>query len=88
MRTGQQFASLAQTLMLGCLPLPPSLCFPGVAGFPYSDTANYEPFLPYGVRGVFAGAAVVFFSFIGFDTVSALLGALRAAGGAQRRLGC
>lgn len=42
---------------------------PPPAGFPFADTANYQPFLPFGVRGVFAGAAVVFFSFIGFDTV-------------------
>jgi len=40
------------------------------AGFPHVHVANYEPFLPYGARGVFAGASIVFFSFIGFDAVS------------------
>ncbi len=30
---------------------------------------NYTPFLPYGIRGCFTGASVVFFSYIGFDTV-------------------
>lgn len=34
------------------------------------DSANYSPFLPYGTSGVFAGASIVFFSFIGFDTVA------------------
>jgi len=41
-----------------------------VAGVGQIDTANYNPFNPYGVRGIFAGASIVFFSFIGFDTVS------------------
>jgi len=32
--------------------------------------ANYSPFLPYGWNGVMAGAAVVFFAYIGFDAVT------------------
>jgi APA family basic amino acid/polyamine antiporter len=40
------------------------------AGFPFVKAANYDPFLPFGMRGVFSGASVVFFSFIGFDTVA------------------
>ncbi|MEW5312473.1 MAG: hypothetical protein WDW38_004106 [Sanguina aurantia] len=39
-------------------------------GFPYAKSENYVPFAPFGVRGVFTGASVVFFSFIGFDTVA------------------
>ncbi|PJI06719.1 MULTISPECIES: amino acid permease [Clostridium] len=31
---------------------------------------NWHPFMPYGVKGVFSGAAFVFFSYIGFDAVS------------------
>ncbi len=32
--------------------------------------ANWNPFLPYGWSGVFRGAAIVFFAYIGFDAVS------------------
>lgn len=41
-----------------------------VWGIPYIDTANWTPFLPYGVGGSFKGAAYVFFAYIGFDSVS------------------
>lgn len=47
---------------------------------PAFDPANFEPLLPYGFnkttgadgveRGVMAGAAIVFFAFYGFDTIS------------------
>ena len=33
-------------------------------------TANWHPFLPNGFRGVMTGAAIVFFTYIGFDSVS------------------
>lgn len=32
--------------------------------------ANWHPALPYGMNGVFNGAAIVFFSFLGFDAVT------------------
>jgi APA family basic amino acid/polyamine antiporter len=32
--------------------------------------ANWSPFLPFGFNGVAAGAAIVFFAYIGFDAVS------------------
>jgi basic amino acid/polyamine antiporter, APA family len=34
------------------------------------NTANYHPFLPNGFSGVLTGAAIVFFTYIGFDSVS------------------
>lgn len=34
------------------------------------NTANWQPFLPNGVNGVLTGAAIVFFTYIGFDSVS------------------
>ena len=34
------------------------------------NTSNLHPFLPNGFRGVVSGAAIVFFAFIGFDSVS------------------
>lgn len=47
---------------------------------PFFDPANFDPLLPYGFnkntgpdgveRGVMAGAAIVFFAFYGFDTIS------------------
>lgn len=42
-----------------------SIVFVLCAGFPQAETANLAPFSPYGAEGVFKGAAVVFFSFIG-----------------------
>jgi APA family basic amino acid/polyamine antiporter len=40
------------------------------AGFTYVDPQNWEPYMPYGIPGVMAAAAVVFFAYIGFDAVS------------------
>ena len=34
------------------------------------DTANWHPFMPNGYSGVLTGAAIVFFTYIGFDAVS------------------
>ena len=39
-------------------------------GFNYVKPANFHPFFPGGWAGVQAGAAIIFFSFIGFDAVS------------------
>jgi APA family basic amino acid/polyamine antiporter len=41
-----------------------------VAGIGYIDAQNWTPFLPYGWSGVFSGAAIIFFAYIGFDAVS------------------
>ena len=41
-----------------------------VVGFSYVKPANFTPFFPGGWVGVQAGAAIIFFSFIGFDAVS------------------
>jgi len=34
------------------------------------NTANWHPFLPFGMHGVMTGAALVFFAYIGFDALS------------------
>jgi APA family basic amino acid/polyamine antiporter len=39
-------------------------------GFNYVRPENFTPFFPGGFAGVQAGAAIIFFSFIGFDAVS------------------
>jgi APA family basic amino acid/polyamine antiporter len=41
-----------------------------VVGGGYVETANWKPFMPYGVPGVLRGAAYIFFAYIGFDSVS------------------
>jgi APA family basic amino acid/polyamine antiporter len=41
----------------------------GVGVF-HIDTANYNPFFPYGVGGAFTGAATVFFAVFGYDAMS------------------
>lgn len=45
------------------------LIFIGVGVF-YVEPTNWQPFLPFGISGVTAGAATVFFAYIGFDAVS------------------
>ncbi|MFC9440664.1 amino acid permease [Nocardia sp. NPDC057030] len=39
-------------------------------GTPHLDTANWTPFLPFGVHGIAAGAALAFFAYLGFDIVA------------------
>src|SRR5438046_9144327 len=39
-------------------------------GLGYVKGANFHPFMPNGWAGVQAGAAIVFFAYIGFDAVS------------------
>ncbi|MDD2217929.1 MAG: amino acid permease [Eubacteriales bacterium] len=41
-----------------------------VLGITHIDAANYNPFLPYGMSGVFSGAAIVFFAYVGFDIIA------------------
>jgi basic amino acid/polyamine antiporter, APA family len=52
----------------------------GIAGLMYVQGANWSPFIPpnagsfgaFGVSGVVTGAAIVFYAYVGFDTVSAM----------------
>ena len=39
-------------------------------GISHLNPANWRPLLPYGISGVFHGAAIVFFAYIGFDAVA------------------
>jgi APA family basic amino acid/polyamine antiporter len=39
-------------------------------GITHINVENYKPFNPYGWKGIFAGTATIFFSYIGFDAIS------------------
>jgi basic amino acid/polyamine antiporter, APA family len=39
-------------------------------GISHVTPANWHPFMPFGLKGVIAGAAIVFFAYIGFDAIS------------------
>ncbi len=41
-----------------------------VVGVGYVEPTNWAPFTPFGWGGVFSGAAIVFFAYIGFDAVT------------------
>jgi len=41
-----------------------------VVGVADVNRGNWTPFLPFGVKGVFAGASTVFFAFLGFDALA------------------
>eukprot|EP01119_Soliformovum_irregulare_P004980 TRINITY_DN1623_c0_g1_i1.p1 TRINITY_DN1623_c0_g1~~TRINITY_DN1623_c0_g1_i1.p1 ORF type:complete len:546 (-),score=132.14 TRINITY_DN1623_c0_g1_i1:175-1812(-) len=51
-----------------------------IAGSFYVETHNWSPFLPYGFSGIWRGVGTVFFSYIGFDSVSTLAGEVRNPG--------
>ncbi len=41
-----------------------------IIGFGHINPANWNPFLPFGVGGIFRGASIIFFAYIGFDQIS------------------
>lgn len=41
-----------------------------VLGVSHINPSNYQPFVPFGFKGIFAATATIFFSFIGFDAIS------------------
>lgn len=40
--------------------------------FSRTDFSNYYPFFPRGIGGILSGASIIFFAFVGFDTVGVL----------------
>ncbi|XP_057971522.1 cationic amino acid transporter 5-like [Malania oleifera] len=43
-----------------------------IAGFDHANTSNITPFLPYGAKGVFQAAAIVYFAYGGFDNIATM----------------
>jgi len=43
--------------------------FIGIGSF-YFDAANWKPFAPFGLQGIVNGAGLIFFAYIGFDTIT------------------
>lgn len=41
-----------------------------IAAVPYVEPSNWRPFMPNGWQGVLTGGAIVFFAYIGFDSIS------------------
>lgn len=41
-----------------------------IIGVTHVKPSNWTPFMPYGWKGVFQGASIIFFAYIGFDAVS------------------
>ncbi|WP_339195306.1 amino acid permease [Solibacillus sp. FSL R5-0449] len=64
MKESTRFNALLVAIKLGVI-----LLFIAVGVF-YVKPENWTPFMPFGVSGVFTGAALVFFAYLGFDAVS------------------
>lgn len=43
-----------------------------IAGLTQAQPSNLKPFLPFGVRGIFNAASVLFFAYLGFDAVATM----------------
>ena len=43
-----------------------------IAGFANADPSNLTPFLPYGAKGIFQAAAIVYFAYGGFDNIATM----------------
>ncbi|GAA6236917.1 APC family permease [Apilactobacillus micheneri] len=48
-----------------------------VAGIFFVKPGNWKPFLPFGVHGIFKGASLVFFAYLGFDVIASSAGEVK-----------
>ncbi|KAI3519782.1 hypothetical protein L1887_08998 [Cichorium endivia] len=60
------FNSVATIIHIGVL------LFIIIAGATKADPANFDPFAPFGIRGIFKASSVLFFAYVGFDGVATL----------------
>jgi APA family basic amino acid/polyamine antiporter len=44
----------------------------GLYLFTHGDPSNYHPFFPRGISGALSGASIIFFAFIGFNTIAVI----------------
>lgn len=65
---GVQESSRANAIMVGVKLLVLAVFI--IAGVPHIKSANYHPFAPNGFRGIWQGAAIVFFAYVGVDAIS------------------
>ncbi|MGH9403900.1 MAG: amino acid permease [Terriglobia bacterium] len=66
--TGIRESAGANNVMVGVKIV--AILFFLAAAAPHVRTANWKPFMPNGFQGVLTGGAIVFFTYIGFDSVS------------------
>ncbi|TPR24591.1 amino acid permease [Apilactobacillus micheneri] len=48
-----------------------------VAGIFFVKPGNWNPFLPFGVHGIFKGSSLVFFAYLGFDVIASSAGEVK-----------
>ncbi|MFS7995076.1 putative amino acid/polyamine transporter I, cationic amino acid transporter [Helianthus anomalus] len=66
MKGSSRFNSIATILYLTLM------VFMIVAGVTKANTSNFQPFAPFGMRGVLKASSVLFFAYVGFDGVATL----------------
>eukprot|EP01104_Vermistella_antarctica_P009847 TRINITY_DN257_c0_g6_i1.p1 TRINITY_DN257_c0_g6~~TRINITY_DN257_c0_g6_i1.p1 ORF type:complete len:620 (+),score=131.42 TRINITY_DN257_c0_g6_i1:192-2051(+) len=65
------FNAVVTTINVSCI-----LFIIGLGSF-YVDTSNWKPFAPEGITAIMTGSGTLFFSYIGFDSVSTLAGEVK-----------
>ncbi|KAI3815981.1 hypothetical protein L1987_15665 [Smallanthus sonchifolius] len=66
MKGSSRFNSIATIMYLTLM------VFMLVGGFTKANTSNFQPFTPFGMRGVLKASSVLFFAYVGFDGVATL----------------
>jgi basic amino acid/polyamine antiporter, APA family len=49
-----------------------------IAAFTKADVSNAKPFMPFSYRGIFDGASIVFFAYVGFDAIATTVEEVRS----------
>ncbi|KAK1409357.1 hypothetical protein QVD17_35883 [Tagetes erecta] len=66
MKGSSRFNSVATIIHIGVL------LFIIIAGSTKANLANFDPFAPFGFRGILKASSVIFFAYVGFDGVATL----------------